>query len=299
MVNIQRLITVASWEDRFYLGVQATIERHPTLCKIDMFFYKEYSEWSENNRSKVESMCLDKGILLCTHELSFESPVLNWRIVEIVINADADKLDPLIDITTMPRDTIWAIFYFLQRRVDALSYIYFKPERYNSDWLSRDPSRPRLAFRMSGIARLGIPTLLVIATGFDVERTEQLINFFEPKKIILGIQKGNQFENIQLNLQRHEQIRSAHNDVITLEVDSYSDDHGYGIYANALAEQEPEFNVVLSSLGPKPSSIALYKLAMLHPEMALVYAPSNQFNKEYSWGLGEACEGTFVFHKEE
>lgn len=298
MHEIHRLITVASWEQRFLLGTLATLEKHSTISKMDMFYYRDYSLWSKYNRDKVEEICKDKNILLTTHELSFDDPVLNWRTLELVVNESYEQLGPLVDITTMPRDTIWSIFYFLQERVKYASYVYYKPETYNKDWLSRDPGRPRLAFRMSGIASLGDPTLLLIATGFDVERTEQLINYFEPKKIILCIQQGNQFENIKLNLQRHEQIRSIHNDVITLEVDSYSEDHGYGIYESALREHSLGFNVVLSSLGPKTSSIALYRLAMLNPEMALVYAPSNQFNLDYSLGLGEASEGTLAFQKE-
>ena len=296
MHEIHRLITVASWEQRFLLGTMATLEKHPTISRIDMFYYKDYTIWSHFNRARVVDICKDKNILLTTHELSFDHPALNWRILELVVN-DNEQEGHIIDITTMPRDTIWAIFYFLQERVVYASYVYYKPETYNTDWLSRDPGRPRLAFRMSGIASLGAPTLLLIATGFDVERTEQLINYFEPKKIILGMQQGNQFENIKLNLQRHEQVLSTHNDVITLKVDSYSDDHGYSVYESALRENSAGFNVVLSSLGPKPSSVALYRLAMLNPEMALVYAPSNQFNQDYSHGLGEAFEGTLTFYK--
>jgi len=51
-------------------------------------------------------------------------------------------------------------------------------------WLSRDPGKPRFVFKMSGLTKLGQPTALVILTGFDVQRTEQLIRFFEQPSLL-------------------------------------------------------------------------------------------------------------------
>ena len=47
----------------------------------------------------------------------------------------------------------------------------------------------------------------------------------------------------------------------------------------------------MSSLGPKPSAIALYRLKKKYPQTSLAYTPSNEFNRDYSYGIGEKCTG--------
>ena len=47
----------------------------------------------------------------------------------------------------------------------------------------------------------------------------------------------------------------------------------------------------MSSLGPKLSAVALYQIHKLHPSTALAYAPSQEYNREYSTGLGETFYG--------
>ena len=51
----------------------------------------------------------------------------------------------------------------------------------------------------------------------------------------------------------------------------------------------------MTSLGPKLSAIALYLLHRKYAGTSLVYAPSNEFNKDYSNGLGEAVTGMLDF----
>ncbi len=48
---------------------------------------------------------------------------------------------------------------------------------------------------MTGQTKLGLPTALLIITGFDLQRTGQLVQYFEPKKTILAIQTGEQYQN--------------------------------------------------------------------------------------------------------
>jgi hypothetical protein len=52
-----------------------------------------------------------------------------------------------------------------------------------------------------------------------------------------------------------------------------------------------DYNVVGTSLGPKVSALALYQLARKYKEIALAYAPSREFNPQYSSGIGEMLEG--------
>jgi hypothetical protein len=54
----------------------------------------------------------------------------------------------------MPRENIWTLFFWLLDMQKARTqYVYHRALGYG-DWLSRDPQRPRLVYKLSGLARL-------------------------------------------------------------------------------------------------------------------------------------------------
>lgn len=284
------LITVASWEDRFRLGLNRVIAEHGA-AQVLMYYYAEYAERTAQNRDYARSVCGDK-VKLVEKMISFGDVLRTWKQVVSDVGDLNDK-NILVDISTMPRDTILNILLLLDGRGNFISYVYHKPESYSSEWLSRDPGRPRLLFKQSGVTKLGSKTILLVITGFDAERTEQLITRFEPKQTILGIQAGDQFENNRLNLGKHRGVPSfGSNPVKFFELDAYSEDHGLEAI---LSEIKPlvtsDYNIILSSLGPKPSAIALYRARRRFPEIALAYTPSNDFNQDYSKGIGLSLWG--------
>lgn len=291
MIKLDAVITFASWEDRFYLGLEKDLRVYSTK-EINMYYYKEYASRTEDNRNKVQKLCLKKKINLKATEIASKTPADTWRVYENRINAkEWAAKNVLVDISTMPRDSIWSIFFFLEKAGAKINYIYYKPQHYNKDWLSRDPEKPRLIFKHSGVAKLGYQTGLVIVTGFDPDRTLQLINFFEPKLILLGIQTGSQFESNKLNLKAHKSILIGQHNIETFKVDAYSKDHGQRVIERVVNKYLDEYNIIMSSLGPKPSAVALYKVCKKYPEIALAYAPSREFNIDYSHGIGRKIEG--------
>lgn len=293
--QIKTIIIVASWEERFILGIENDIQKYRPKNLL-VFYYREFANLSNNNRNKLKKICRSKKINFHEHELSFNDPAFSWKVTEGILekfNFSSKKV--LVDFTTMPRDLIYTIFYFLEKLKFEIEYIYYRPEAYNKEWLSRDPDMPRLVYKHSGITLLGQKTVLVITTGFDLERTEQLIKFFEPWLILLGIQKGAQFNNLDLNVQKHmkyiERLKSEAN-IENFNMDAYSDDNGYEELEGRIKKYLDK-NIILSSIGPKPSAIALYKVYKKYPQVALAYAPSKEFNPDYSHGIGGSIWGEF------
>ena len=80
------------------------------------------------------------------------------------------------------------IFYNPKSGSSAVSYTHL-------DVYKRQPETPRLLFKHSGIIELGLPTYLIIITGYDPERTRQVLGYYEPQKVFLVIQTGNQLNN--------------------------------------------------------------------------------------------------------
>lgn len=292
LLHTNAIITVASWEERFFLGMNQIMD---TIApsRILMFHYKEYSDWSDEYRVQVLKICHQKGIeLKKDKELSFVSPLESWRtLLAEVKGVIAQGEFITLDITTMPRETLWSICHVFESYRINVQYTYHRPDKYG-DWLSRDPGKPRILYKQAGIQYLGRPIALVVQTGYDVERVKQLERFFEPDKVLLGLQTGDQFGNFEQNRKKHENAFSTRRDIELFDVDGFSLESTYQGFRKRITPLLDNYNIILSSLGPKVGALALYKIKQDYPDVALCYAPSNEFNREYSSGVGDGICGT-------
>jgi len=191
----------------------------------------------------------------------------------------------------LPRDMIWSVFWHLECRNIRVKYVYHQPQAYDKKWLSRDPGRPRLVYKLSGIARLGEKTTLLLLAGYDVERTNQIIQFFEPSQTLIGLQRSGGDSQNESHMERHRKHFGGMPGVTLFDIDAYAEDHGEGAIVEQLTKSEFGGNVIMSSLGPKLSAVSLYRVQKTHPEFALAYAPSREFNRAYSHGIGNVFHG--------
>ena len=140
------LITVASWEERFLLGAERITSDLP-IRRVLMCYYREYADWTQENRRKVEELWKNRGVQVETTEISFAEPARTWHTLHTrLFVPEVRQFVPIVDITTMPRDTLWTALCLLRQPNVATSYVYHRPRTYDSEWLSRDPGRPRLVY---------------------------------------------------------------------------------------------------------------------------------------------------------
>ncbi len=288
---IDWILTVGSWESRFIKGFIKSVDTfHPKNVLI--YFYREYAEWSNINRRKAISYCKMQGIHFEECELSFTDDVTSWRkIYDSTVGMQLSNKHVLIDLTTMPRETIWYTFDLVEKQNAAVQYVYHQPMRYNKIWLSRDPGKPRFIYKLSGEQRLGLPTKLIVLTGYDVDRVKQLIRFYEPQHTFVGIQTGMQLSNKSLNIDKNISAFMKKRNVEIFDIDAYAEDHGHEAIRTVIQSNILNSNIIMSSLGPKLSAIALYRIHKQHPQTSLAYAPSNEFNRNYSYGIGKCFHG--------
>jgi len=285
------LYIVASWEPRFTLGLDRLFV-DSNLKRINMFHVKEYANRTAKARAAAIEQARARGIEIEPLELSMDEPALTWKTVyRVVSKRSGESSKVLVDISTMPRELIWIVVDLLLTEWNEIDYVYNRPARYNDEWLSRDPSKPRLVYKLAGESMLGARTVLVVLSGFDVDRVKQLIRSFEPQIILLGLQEGDQFNNIRENVLPMTKEFQDEADVKLFEMDAYSIDHGYANTLEAVSAYLDTHNIVMSSLGPKPSAIGLYRIHQKHPSIGLAYTPSREFNPEYSFGIGQSLHG--------
>ena len=298
MNKVNAVIAVAGWEERFLLGLQSDIAARSPSAVI-LLVFEEFASMTLRNRNALAKVCEQAGIDL--HEASLRrQPKEVWgTIQETLSNATLAGKHVLLDISTMPREVIWWSLNFLQRIGCSLEYVYHRPQAYSSDWLTRDTGEPRLVYQCSGIARLGLPTGLLLLSGFDLDRTKRIIQYFEPTIVLLGIQGGSQFHNDLKNIDPAREMSERMTLVRPFDFDAYSDDQGFAILIDVVRPHLLTHNIIAASLGPKVSGIALYRLHTAYPEVGLAYAPSRQFNQEYSLGIGAASFGQITFPQQE
>lgn len=275
------LITVGSWEDRFKLGYECIIKEHD-IADVLLFSFEEYADWNKDNLEYTMAIKDYNHIIL-----SFGNPLDSWfKVVEAI--AEYDDKDIVFDITTSPRDVIWTVLNLIEEQAGEIKCIYNKPDPDGyGEWLSRNPGKPRIVYKLGGELQLGWPTKLLILTGYDAERVKQLIDTFEPIETILGCHDGVSHGNQERRVTK-EKIRGYEPDVRGFEFDAYCEDFGFGKIMRETESLFEESNVIMASLGPKISSIPLYIMHKKFLNSSLVYTPSNEFNLNYSKGIGES-----------
>lgn len=291
------LMMYPSWEERSVLGFERDIE----ASSVDKLILFENANPINSSRiapiiARIEEKCNDRRIVYDKISLEFGKASVWGALNNLVSSFNSDDCVKL-DICTMSRNLIWALLFFLKEKVKTVDIVYHQPNSYSDQWLSRDAMLPRLLYKHSGIVSIEKKTLLVILTGFDVERTKQLVYFYNPSKVVLLIQKPNRLDN---NVRNTSLLHSDECDKMGVRtsvelIDCYGEDWGYEVIEKVVAENLSDYNIVVSSLGPKLSSISVYRTFLKHPEIALTYIPCREYNKNYCEGIGDSFESVIQF----
>lgn len=287
---VDTIVTVASWEPRFVLGVKRILDtyRAPRLLT---YYIQEYCNQTAKAREHLARLLGDyPDVRHDEKDVSFDEPGKTWQTLESDLGPGSGVgRRVLVDVTTMPRDVIWGTLFWLEASSTQVRYIYNRPKAYTGDWLARDPNRPRFVFKLAGTLEIGRPTALVAVTGFDESRCRQAAEFYEPARIVVATQRGEQYDNNVRNV--GPKFSESSFVVENVQVDAFSGDHGYSTLRVYVEKLIRKHNVILCSFGPKPSAIALYRLHREFPQTALSYIGCKEYNLKYSDGLGDAVEG--------
>ena len=273
-----------SWEERYRLGTSFILDKY----KIEEVLPFQIKEFEVRTFPQIDFLVSNKYIESknLINSISMNEDIESWLFMEEKFKTlELEGKEILLDITTMPRFLIWNTLHFLLKYKARVSYIYFCPDSYaDKTWLSCDPLTPRLTLKHSGIFLPDNKTMLIIQTGFDIERISQLINMFEPAEVFLASQTGEQFDNISRN---HDKITKelSFPNITNFEINAFSNDHGYEDIERKILKYKDEFNIILCSLGPKPNALAMFKINLIYPEVGLVYTPAKEYNENYSLGI--------------
>ena len=241
----------------------------------------------------MRSYCEERAISYREACISTEDPPSNWRTIHDTFSNIFDEHDQvLLDISTMPREIIWYMLWMSEVIPLVMRYVYHSPKSYTDGWLSRDPRSPRLVYKLSGISIPGARTALLVTAGFDYERIKRLVDWYEPAMLVIGVQMPSLRRKGEVLEDEFRDYFRAESEFHVFEMNALTIDGGIKTIWHEVERIGMSFNLLMSSLGPKITAISLYRIQRSRPSIGLVYTPSNEYNEQYSNGIGESYWGS-------
>lgn len=297
MNNNITLFTVLGWEERFLSGTKQILEDYK-INNVYLICFNDYMHMNnmKENLKAIIDLMEEKKIQFNTIELKYEDSISNWKNLSIFFNSHKFQ-DVIINISTFPRETIWTLLFFMRFRVPCVKYIYYKPESYDNSetGLTKNHKSPRLLFKHSGIFDVDKKLVIFIITGFDRKRTDLIIEYYEPSKVVYISQKGEQFENMKRNCGISPETAYENTIIENIAIDCYYINESHKTL-NELINNHSDFNIIITSQGPKTSAISTYLAYLDNNNIALAYVPAKEFSGEYSFGFNnKSINGIITF----
>ena len=278
------LITVLGWEDRFIKGIEIVFKEY-NIKNIILILFEDYRTMDNINDNLIMLKSLAKSNKIQLNEivLEYNDSINNWKILDKFFKENVIQ-NALLNLTTIPRETIWTLLFYLRNNSTLVDYVYFKPKTYSKGWLTKNHKEPRLLFKHSGIFELEKKLVLFVITSFDESRLKQLIEYYEPYKLIVFSQSGEQFNNLKRNKSNSEYFER---EIEIVEMDTYNIELSTKTL-NYYINENNDHNIIIASQGPKTSSISTYRSYLASSKrIGLAYVPARVFNGKYSSGVDD------------
>ncbi|NCQ62851.1 MAG: hypothetical protein GW757_02825 [Alphaproteobacteria bacterium] len=287
MANGKTLLVTASWEDRYSLGVRASVESEK-VDKVVVLYSLRYANETGPITRELEVFCRSRGTQFVTKGFDFENQVATMRAVSetVSLSSIGDAPNLIFDISTTPRPVLWSALDALESMRTSVGIRYYAGGNYGS-WQTDEEGEPRLVLRRSGIMYPDQPTALILLCGPEISRAHKMCLQFEPKSvhILRDPRAANYGEIRHLPHEYYSIAREKEFDNKDL-----SDANYHTIDKMTLDLLDAGNNVVAAALGPKLGALLLFRLSREQPEVGLSYVVSGRHNRSATTGLGDRAD---------
>lgn len=212
------------------------------------------------------------------------SPALIERLVQEALGAAGNRRASIaIDISSMTRTWYGAVVRICMACMsveDLKTYFIYVPGKFQPPPLEAPPNE--IVRPVEGFASLALPSLpaaLVVGLGYEPERALGLQELLDPKLTVLMVPKfglGDPF---------FKHVKRSNADILSRIPEQwifvYPLDQpraSFRIMESVCSGLEPEFRIVLASLGPKLFGIACFLLAAKNPRISVWRVSSGSFH---------------------
>lgn len=191
-----------------------------------------------------------------------------------------------IDITTFNREALIVCLALLRSRFPSarIRALYVSPGSHGP-WLSRGFRNVRSIVGFAGVQQPSRPTLLMALSGFEGDRTVKLIEEYEPSRVLLGLGDPPTLPNfLERNISEHKLVLSR-TDVEEFRFPANNVAECDAVLERKITSLLDSYNVVISPMSTKLSTVAAFQVASRHSDVQLAYSLPGEYNwSDYSQG---------------
>lgn len=304
-INLTKIKTELPPIDLF-IGAVSFEER--CFSFINSVEYSDFSKiWFTYNINEKEfySDNLKRAGVIATEliEFSTDDSLITGRSLLQKFSELKNDINVLVDISTFTHEGLLILIKFLSLfkvKFKKIFFVYVGAKAYSLNeqddekWLSKGTKTIRSVLGYPGILNPSQKNHLIILFGFEVERTEKIIEEFEFEKVSIGI--GPEKDSISsthydLNRKRHIDLINKFNIAETFEL-SLTDPFQAADSINEQIKKYQSSNVVITPLNNKISTLAVALVALKNPKIQIAYVRPHEYNLS---GYSEPSEECFFF----
>lgn len=286
LVDFELFICNSSFESRC-LEIASRLENKQFRKIIICHFEENYKEANEN-LIKLKELFPDNHVIV---ELTKNNPLVNYdRLYDELNKLGYNNV--LFDISTFTREMFLIIIQlfrqgdFLDKR---LTLCYNPSDKYSSIpkselnklWLSKGVNNIRSILGYSGDFSPIKKIMLIVLIGFEAERSQVLIENFESSLLYIGkAPKSNSANDdlAEINEFNFNKILKLNPNALEFEFSCLEISPTVEVLSRIIEENRDFYNIVISPMSNKLSTLAVASTVFKYPEVQICYASTNLYN---------------------
>lgn len=275
-------ITSISFENRCKV-VYDELLKHHLIGKSWVAFNKNEQEFFEDNFAHFQSNPLVEFI-----EFSSDNPLVSSKSLVGKFIFEENIGNILVDISTFTHEGLLILLKYLEifrDYYDKVRFIYLGVEEYSykekegDKWLSKGTKTIRSVLGYPGVLNPAKKNHLIILFGFEYERTVKLIENFEFEKVSIGVGPEGSLSSrhYELNRKLHLELINRYPSCEPFEF-SLDDSTRCQQQIEEQILKNPDYNVVITPLNNKISTIGAALVGLKNPKVQLSYVRPHEYN---------------------
>ena len=290
LTEFDLFICSSSFEDRcLEVASRVNVEQ---FKKIIICHFEDNYDESNKNLERLGDIFKSHTVVV----LSKNDPLLNYdKIYDEIIGLNFNNA--LLDISTFTREMFLIILQLFNQKPfqdKSLKLCYIPSDKYSSlsedtpehTWLSKGVQNIRAVLGYSGDFSPIKNLMLIVLTGFEAERAQIIIDNFEPDVLYIGKASASNSANEKLgkiNEHNFDKILKTCLNANQFEFSCIEIDFTVDVLCKIIEQSKDKYNIVISPLNNKLSTLAVASVISKHPEVQICYASTNLYNiKAYS-----------------
>jgi hypothetical protein len=285
--SIDLFLTCSSFEDRCL-----TISKHIDVSRVKktLVFYND--DQRKLVKDRAEQLC---SFFLNAELIAFDSNnslTIADKFLHIFLDTELSNKNIVVDITTFTHEALLILLKVLtlfKKETSTILLVYNSASAYCHEvkskeeiWLSKGLKDKRTILGYPGKTIPYQSFHFIMLVGYEIERAKLLIEAYEPEFLSLGLGAENESIDHDLylvNKHKYENLKIIYKDIGEFD---FSCIHPISTAKSLLQQinRFPNYNVVISPMNNKISTLGCGLLAINKPDIQIIYSRANIYNTE-------------------